>query len=29
VSWLVQFTSSNANVSGSSHCEVTALTITN
>lgn len=29
VSWLVTFTSSNANVSGSSHCETTVLTITN
>jgi len=29
VSWLVTFTSSDPNVSGSSHCEVTSLTITN
>ena len=29
VSWLVTFTSSNSLVSGSSHCEKTALTITN
>jgi hypothetical protein len=29
VSWLVTFTSTNPNVSGSSHCENTSLTITN
>jgi hypothetical protein len=29
VSWKVTFTSTDANVSGSSHCESTALTITN
>ena len=29
VSWLVTFSSTDANVSGSSHCEVTSLTITN
>jgi hypothetical protein len=29
VSWLVTFTSSDPNVSGSSHCESTSLTITN
>jgi len=29
VSWLVTFTSSDPNVAGSSHCEVTSLTITN
>jgi len=29
VSWLVTFTSSDTNVSGSSHCEKTTMTITN
>jgi hypothetical protein len=29
VSWLITFTSSDPNVTGSSHCEVTTLTITN
>ena len=29
VSWLVTFTSTDANVAGSSHCESTSLTITN
>ncbi len=29
VSWLVTFTSTNANVTGSTHCEKTTLTITN
>jgi hypothetical protein len=29
VSWLVTFTSNDSNVSGSSHCESTSLTITN
>jgi hypothetical protein len=29
VSWLVNFTSSDPNVTGSSHCEVTSLSITN
>jgi hypothetical protein len=29
VSWKVAFTSTNANVSSSSHCELTSLTITN
>jgi hypothetical protein len=29
VSWLVTFTSTDKNVTGSSHCEVTSLTITN
>jgi hypothetical protein len=29
VSWLVTFTSSDPNVAGSSHCEVTSLTISN
>jgi hypothetical protein len=29
VSWLVTFTSTDPNVAGSSHCEVTSLTITN
>jgi hypothetical protein len=29
VSWLVTFTSNDSNVSGSTHCEVTSLTITN
>ncbi len=29
VSWLVTFTSTDPNVSGSNHCEVTSLTITN
>jgi hypothetical protein len=29
VSWLVTFTSTDNNVTGSSHCEVTSLTITN
>ena len=29
VSWLITFTSTDSNVSGSSHCEVTSLTINN
>jgi hypothetical protein len=29
VSWLVTFASSDPNVAGSSHCEVTSLTINN
>jgi len=29
VSWLITFTSNDPNVTGSSHCEVTSLTITN
>jgi len=29
VSWLVTFTSADSNVAGSSHCEVTSLTISN
>ena len=29
VSWLVTFTSTDPNVSGSTHCEMTSLTVTN
>jgi hypothetical protein len=29
VSWLVTFASTDNNVTGSTHCEVTSLTITN